>query len=330
MLRILEVGLSARHLRIDVAVRHEQVEPSVVVHIEEANTPAEQARIHPETAGISAVFKARIAEVGVERISVARKVGLDDIERSVPVVVSDGDAHTCLRLSLSGKRGAALDGNIAERPVHLVQVERRRRRIVSDVNIRPAVVVQVRRRNAETVGAHGGPHAGFLAHIGEGSVTVVVVQDVASAGQAGWSARDQDPLVSAGTVFRLGSRRQIEINIVRDEEIQMTVLVIVDKATAGVPADLGPGLDKSGLLRDISKCTVPVVAVKNVLAVISHKEIIMAVVVVVAYAASLPPAGLVFEAGAGGNIGKRAIPVVLEEMTARFLPGRESPQASSH
>ena len=50
----------------------------------------------------------------------------------------------------------------------------------------------------------------------------------------------------------------------------------------------------------------------------------MAVVVIVAYAASLPPAGLVFEAGAGGNIGKRAIPVVLEEMTARFLPGRKA------
>ena len=50
----------------------------------------------------------------------------------------------------------------------------------------------------------------------------------------------------------------------------------------------------------------------------------MAVVVIVTYAASLPPAGLVFESGAGGNIGKRAIPVVLEEMTARFVPGREA------
>ena len=110
-----------------MAVRHQQVEPSVVVHIEEADAPAEQARVYPETAGISAVFKARIAEVGVEGVSVARKVGLDDIERSVPVVVSDRDAHACLRLGLSGKRGAAFDGNIAEGSVFLVQVERRRR-----------------------------------------------------------------------------------------------------------------------------------------------------------------------------------------------------------
>ena len=102
MLGILKIGLCIRNLGIDVAVRHEQVQPAVVVHIEETNAPAKQAGVDAQTAGIGAVFKVGIAEVGVKRVSVAGKVSLHHIERSVAVVISDRNTHACLRLGLGG------------------------------------------------------------------------------------------------------------------------------------------------------------------------------------------------------------------------------------
>ena len=104
----------------------------------------------------------------------------------------------------------------------------------------------------------------------------------------------------------------------------MPVAVVVDESASGVPACLGPRLDQAGMLRDVGKGTVPVVPIKRVLAVVGHKEIIVAIVVVVAYATSLAPASLMFQAGARRHIGKCAIAVVLEKMTAGFLAGRKA------
>src|ERR1700722_12041386 len=101
----------------------------------------------------------------------------------------------------------------------------------------------------------------------------------------------------------------------------MAVTVVVDERTAGVPACLGTGLDKACLLGDVGKGTVTVVLIKRVLAVVGHEEIIVTIVVVVADATGLSPAGFVLQAGACRYIGKGAIAIVLEKMTARFLPG---------
>ena len=89
----------------------------------------------------------------------------------------------------------------------------------------------------------------FLADIGEGSVAVVVIENVLSARQARRPAGDQDSLVSAGAILGQGRGLQIEVDVVGDEEIEMAVAVVVDEGAAGVPANLRPGLDQAGLLR---------------------------------------------------------------------------------
>src|ERR1700722_10727922 len=204
MLGILKIGLRIRNLGIDVAIRHEQVEPAVVVHIKEANAPAQQSSVDAQTTGISAVFKVRIAEIGVERVSVASKVSLNHVERSIAVVISDRNTHAGLRLRLGRKRGTAFNGYVTKGPILLIQVERCRRGIIGDVDIGPAVVVEVGSRHAEAVGANRRPHTGFLTHVGKGAVAVVVIEQILSSGQTRRPAGDEDPLVGAGSVLGLG------------------------------------------------------------------------------------------------------------------------------
>lgn len=43
-------------------IRHQDVEPPVVIHIKKANAPSKQSRILAETAGIGVVFKRRIPQ----------------------------------------------------------------------------------------------------------------------------------------------------------------------------------------------------------------------------------------------------------------------------
>ena len=67
---------------------------------------------------------------------------------------------------------------------------------------------------------------------------------------------------------------------------------------------------------DVGEGAVAVVAVEGVLAVVGDEEVVPAVVVVVADADALPPAGA-GEAGFDGDVGEGAVAVVFEEMAGR-------------
>src|ERR1700678_4218185 len=79
VLSVFQIGIRLIDLRIDVPVRHQDVEPAIVIHVEETNSPTQQARIDSQTTGIGPILKRGVPKVGVERISVAREVRLHDI-----------------------------------------------------------------------------------------------------------------------------------------------------------------------------------------------------------------------------------------------------------
>ena len=99
----------------------------------------------------------------------------------------------------------------------------------------------------------------------------------------------------------------------------MAVSVIVDPGAASVPARFRAGLEQAGAFRDIGERAVAIVVIENVLAVVGDEEIVIAVVVVVADAAGLSPAGADVEAGTFGDIGEGAVAIVFEETAMRFL-----------
>ena len=140
------------------------------------------------------------------------------------------------------------------------------------------------------IGADGVQHAGLFADVGEGAVAVVVVEDVLAAFEAGRSAGDLDALVGAARGFRQRGGLDVEVDVVGDEEIEVAVLVVVEKGAAGVPAQSW-FCGQAGLRGDVGEGAVAVVAVEDVLAVVADEEIVPAIVVVVADAAALAPAG---------------------------------------
>src|SRR5260370_31705532 len=120
-------------------------------------------------------------EIVVKRGCVAGKIGFDEIEVGVEIVVGGGDAHAGLRFAVGAESAARIHGNVNEGAVFLILIERAGGGIVGDVNVRPAVVVEIGGEHAEAVGAVGFEDAGFFADVGEGAVAVVVIQNIFSA-----------------------------------------------------------------------------------------------------------------------------------------------------
>ena len=96
----------------------------------------------------------------------------------------------------------------------------------------------------------------------------------------------------------------------------MAVAIVVDESAAGVPALAVAG--DAGFFADIGESAVAVVVVENIFAEISHEEIVEAVVVVIADADSLAPAGMQ-EPGFLGDVGEGAVAIVSEKMIGGLL-----------
>src|SRR5580698_7079952 len=107
----------------------------------------------------------------------------------------------------------------------------------------------------------------------------------------------------------------------------MAVFVVVNPGAAGVPARFGAGLDEAGAFGDVGEGAVAIVVIENVLAVVGDEEIVVAVIVVVADAAGLSPAGADVKTRTIGDIGEGYVEIILEEAAMRFFAFREALEA---
>ena len=91
----------------------------------------------------------------------------------------------------------------------------------------------------------------------------------------------------------------------------MAVAVVVDEGTAIAPGFSGAG--DAGFVAHVRECSVAVVVIKDVLSVVGDIEIFPTVVVVIADANALAPAG-VGKSGLLRDIGESAVVIVVIEM----------------
>ena len=160
--------------------------------------------------------------------------------------------------------------------------------IVGHIDVGPAIVIEVGGEHAETEVAVGLQDAGLRAHVGEGAVAVVVVEDVGVAVETGRSAGDHHAFVETRAGLRHRRGLQVHVDVVGDEEIELAVAIVIDEGAARAPARL-LACD-AGLLADVGEGAVAVVVVENVLAVVGDEQVVAAIVVVVADADALAPA----------------------------------------
>ena len=112
----------------------------------------------------------------------------------------------------------------------------------------------------------------------------------------------------------------------RDEQVQVSVPIVVQEGAAGAPAPFFSC--HPGLCRGVDEGSVPVVAIQDVLSPVGHEEVHEPVVVVVAGAHALSPAGA-RQAGFARHVGKAAISVVPVEVIGGLLSSRKAFQAGA-
>jgi hypothetical protein len=162
------------------AVEDQNVEPAVVVEIVDAAAPTHILCRGLRDAGTGAnVFEP--IRPGVAHEPVIFRVGHPEIEAAVAIDVGKGRAHGGSALAVLTVGHAQLTGNFLERAVMFVVEEKILGLVVGDVNVGIAVAVVIRRSHAHGP-AFVGADAGFVGHVSEGSVAIVVIEAVGVGG----------------------------------------------------------------------------------------------------------------------------------------------------
>ena len=145
-------------------------------------------------------MKRSVAVVVVEVAGVVGKVGFEDIEPAVAVVVAHANAHARLFVAIFAVGAAGHDGDVGERAVVIVVKQDARLRVHSDINVGPAVVIEIVGDCRDRIARAGLQDAGLLRDIGKRSVAIVVIKNVGVAGKAARAAHDRNALPLADAI----------------------------------------------------------------------------------------------------------------------------------
>ncbi len=308
------------HLRIHMPITDKDIQPPIIIRIKEPHTPPQIPRIYPQSRQIRMVLKRPIPQVLIQRVRIPRKIRLHNIKETISVKIPHANSHASLRFSVRRVRNPTLNRLILERPILLIPIESSRRRIIRHIDIRPPIVIQVCHRHAKSISPYGLQHPRFSTHIRKRPITIVPVKDILPTLQPRRPTSHLDPLIRTPCSLRQRRRLRIEIDIVRHKQIQVPILVIIQKRTPRVPPR--STLQQPCLRRHIRKRPIPVVPPKHVLPVITHKKIVVPIVVIVPNATTLTPSSSP-QPSFQCHIRKRAIPIILEQSRDRNLLFRQ-------
>ena len=152
----------------------------------------------------------------VERGRIFGKVRYEDVETSIVVIISGADAHSRLRDTIQIVGGTRQDRNVFEGAVPLVVIQDVRCGIAGDIDIRIAIVIEIRDHNTETI-IRRTTHedACCFGDVSKRSVTLVSVKDVGRGRQSPRTAKHGDvfpyTILVGATLWRLPN---IEVNVV--------------------------------------------------------------------------------------------------------------------
>src|ERR1035441_231657 len=200
---------------------------------------------------------------------------------AVVLVVSSSEAHVGHLSAVVVQGKAAGVTGVFEGSVALVDVEIVGRGVVGYQEIHFAVSIHVGKQRTEAVVPCRIVHTQLLAHIGKRSVPVVMEEMILLSAE------------TAGTAHALFAA------------------VVTERGASGPRSDR-----HTGSFRCVGKCSIVVVAIEAVFAIVGHVQIGPAVIVVIAYCAAVSPAG-VGGTGFGGHLGERAVVVVVKERGVR-------------
>src|ERR1700687_3255379 len=161
-LTVAWAGVERIHLRIDMAIGHEEVEPGVIVHVKESGAPA-----HVRIAGLANarsptyIIETLLTHIPVERIRLLLEVRDEVAEAAAMIVVSKVHTHAPKLHAFSAESHSREHADVRKRAIVIVVVEIARNRIIGHEQVGPAVIVVVDPHNAKSVVADVIVHTGF-------------------------------------------------------------------------------------------------------------------------------------------------------------------------
>src|SRR5215471_183709 len=255
-----------------MAVGDDQVEGAVVIIVGEFHAEsAEEHRYLPQAESCGRIGEGSVPIVQEDRIGFEIDVRNNQVWYSVPVNVPEVATHSGLGPPAHPVSDLREKRVFGKRPVAIVYIQIISNGVVGYEYVNAPVVIEVRAHDAESL-AVGGLQSSLPGYVGEGAVAVIVVQYVRNALKVVRVAIRPitGAAVSAKDVFR-----KVPIQITAHEQVEVTVVVIVEERGAGAPSARG----YSRLCSSVGKRAVPVIDIENVLAEVSNVDIRIAVVV---------------------------------------------------
>lgn len=167
---------------------------------------------------------------------------------AVSVQVPRSHAHARLRPSEGVERQTQGEGALLEAPRDDLHPGEVRLPVIGHVDVRAPVPVEVAQREAEPL-AHAAGDAGLGAHVAEGPVALVAIEDV---GETGEALRTGEV---GQTVRAAAGRFVVVLEVASHEQVEEPVAVVVEETGRGAPA----GGRHSRCLGDLLETTVAVV-----------------------------------------------------------------------
>src|SRR5580693_3525233 len=195
------------------------------------------------------------------------------------VVVTYGDAHGSLLRAIFADRRAGFEADFGEFSTTQVFVEKLRGRVVGDIDVRTAGIVEIHPDHSHTIVSVGVADSRAFRDISKSAIAIVVKKGVSGASQAARTALHINTAVLAVRSFPEAREIiEVKIDVVGNHEVQKAVTIVITKGSAGRPAAIGDAC----LFRDIGERAVAVVVIKNIPAETSNVQIRPTIIVVIA------------------------------------------------
>ena len=310
-LRVGDLRLDRADVVGDVAVGGEDIGQPVEVDVEEETGERErEERCLPHRRRRRFVDEQPVPLVMVQRHHLVREVADDEAGPAAAVVVGGVDAHARARDAGFVERDAGRHADVREGAVSLVAIQLVRLRVVGDEQIEPAVGVVIDQGDAERFGRRV-IETGAMRDVLERPVPLVPEQRRA--------------LAFVGFRRAIGLRLAVEraeqilldrpVHVVRDEEVEQTVAVVVEPRRARRESGIGDPRARG----DVGEPAAAEISEQVIRAERGHVNVDVAVVVVVARGGA-EPVHLHREPRRARDVGERAVAVVVVQREIRLRP----------
>ena len=283
---VRQLGLD---FRVNAPGNVRQVRHAVVVEIGDRRAPADEPSFDAQSGLDRLVVEHSRAVIAIENVGVVGEVRLEQVQIAVEIVIANSDSHARLLESVLAQGDAPFQALLLKRPVTEIAKQQARSSVAGQIEIHPSVAVKIRGNRGHAIPGIGSVDPSARGDILERTVAAIAVQTVTALRKPARAAIHRHALPRAVRPRSLSwCRFGIEVEIIRYEQVQQTVAVVVQERGTSSPADFR--LRQSGLLRDIYKGTVPAIPIEHVAPPERDVHVLISVVVVIAYSRTGRPA----------------------------------------